>query len=136
MPPIPPKKQPPKVVQVPETVEVSEDDAKIIEEFREFLHKEREKREAAAATPRDEKVRYVKGQGQTRSHHCHWPGCPHQVPPAMWGCKRHWFMLPKHLRDAIWAAYRPGQEVNGTPSIEYVRVALEVQEWIRERHPG
>lgn len=29
----------------------------------------------------------------------HWPGCGAHVPPAMWGCRRHWFMLPKRLRD-------------------------------------
>lgn len=85
--------------------------------------------------PKEEKVAYVKGQGQTRDHHCHWPGCDKQVPPAMWGCYRHWMMLPKALRDKVWAAYRPGQEVTMTPSREYLAVAWEVQQWIRENHP-
>jgi hypothetical protein len=49
----------------------------------------------------------------------------------MWGCKEHWFKLPKRLRNAIWATYRPGQEVNMNPSREYLKVALEVQEWIK-----
>jgi len=31
------------------------------------------------------KADYVRSQGQTRNHHCHWPGCDKQVPPAMWG---------------------------------------------------
>ena len=53
----------------------------------------------------EDKRAYVKSQPQTREHTCHWPGCKKQVPPAMWGCKKHWFMLPKHLRDRIWAAY-------------------------------
>jgi hypothetical protein len=78
------------------------------------------------------KAAYVVKQRQTRKHHCHWPGCEKQCPPAMWGCKPHWFALPKHLRDAIWRAYRPGQEVNGTPSREYVAVAREVQQWIQD----
>lgn len=77
-----------------------------------------------------EKVAYVKRQGQTRDHHCHWPGCGKQVPPAMWGCKKHWFMLPKRLRDKIWAAYVPGQEVDMSPSKEYLLVAQEVEDWI------
>jgi hypothetical protein len=47
---------------------------------------------------------------------CHWPGCERQVPPAMWGCKPHWFKLPKQLRDRIWATYEIGQEVSMTPS--------------------
>ena len=78
------------------------------------------------------KVAYVKSQGQTRDHHCHWPGCTRQVPPAMWGCVGHWRTLPDHLRTAIWRAYRPGQEVKGTPSASYVAVARAVQDWIKE----
>lgn len=80
------------------------------------------------------KIDYVLSQriNQT-SHHCHWPGCDVPVPPAMWGCKRHWFALPKHLRDRIWATYRPGQEITKTPSPEYVEVAMEVQRWIGEQ---
>lgn len=85
--------------------------------------------------PRAAKVRYVKSQVQTRSHHCHWAGCTKQVPPAMWGCKPHWFRLPKELRDRIWNAYRPGQESTMTPSTEYLQVADDVQQWIRE-HGG
>lgn len=80
-----------------------------------------------------DKVAYVTRQRQTRAHVCHWPGCTRQVPPAMWGCKEHWFKLPKTLRDAIWKEYRPGQEVNGTPSTRYIATALLVQEWIAGR---
>ncbi|WP_439606827.1 hypothetical protein [Hydrogenophaga sp.] len=80
-----------------------------------------------------DKAAYVKSQGQTRKHHCHWPGCEKQVPPAMWGCSTHWFKLPAALRSKIWATYRPGQEVNGTPSTAYVEVAKEVQMWIKEQ---
>lgn len=79
------------------------------------------------------KAAYVRGQGQTRNHTCHWTGCARQVPPAMWGCKEHWFKLPKALRDAIWKEYRPGQEKDGTPSQRYLIVAQLVQEWIAGR---
>lgn len=77
-----------------------------------------------------QKADYVRRQPQTRKHHCHWTGCTRQVPPAMWGCKTHWFMLPIALRNKVWAAYRPGQEIDGTPSADYVAVAREVQAWI------
>lgn len=87
-----------------------------------------------AEITKEEKVQYVKSQGQTRDHHCHWPGCNASVPPALWGCYKHWMMLPKHLRDKVWAAYRPGQEVNMTPSVEYLEVAEEVQKWIKENY--
>jgi hypothetical protein len=50
----------------------------------------------------------------------------------MWGCKTHWFALPKYLRDKIWATYRPGQEITKTPSLEYIAAAREVQEWIHQ----
>jgi hypothetical protein len=78
-----------------------------------------------------DKVRHVKRAGQTRDHTCHWPGCGKQVPPAMWGCRSHWYALPKPLRDRIWATYRPGQEATLTPSAEYLTAAREVQNWIK-----
>lgn len=83
--------------------------------------------------PRNSKADYVKSQPQSRNHLCHWPGCTAQVPPAMWGCRPHWYRLPLALRNKIWAAYRPGQEITLTPSRRYVEVAREVQEWIKER---
>lgn len=85
------------------------------------------------------KADYVLSQGQTRTHHCHWPGCERQVPPAMWGCRPHWFMLPKDIQTAIWRAYQPGQEVAGTPTREYVEVARRAEafaiEFERNRPP-
>lgn len=77
------------------------------------------------------KAAYVKSQGQTRAHTCHWPGCGKQVPPAMWGCKVHWFRLPPRMRARIWALYKPGQEVRFDPSMEYLEVAKAAQEWIK-----
>lgn len=82
------------------------------------------------------KAAYVLSQGQTRDHACHWPGCSKQVPPAMWGCKDHWFMLPADLRQRIWATYRPGQEVNGDPSDAYLNAADAVQQWITSTYGG
>jgi hypothetical protein len=79
------------------------------------------------------KADYVRAQGQTRNHHCHWPDCDKQVPPAAWGCKAHWFALPIGLRNRIWATFKPGQEVNGTPSAAYIEAAKAVQQWIKDR---
>ena len=78
------------------------------------------------------KAEYVKSQKQTREHTCHWPGCGKQIPPAMWGCKPHWFKLPQRLRNKIWATYEPGQEITMTPSPAYLDAADEVQKWIRD----
>lgn len=63
-------------------------------------------------------------------HTCHWLGCKKEVPPAMWGCKTHWFRLPKKLRDQIWATYVPGQEIRKDPSDAYLKAADDVDNWI------
>jgi hypothetical protein len=88
-----------------------------------------------SSTSLQEKVAHVKRARQDRQHGCHWPGCTAQVPPAMWGCTRHWYMLPKHLRDRIWAEYRPGQEEDMKPSIAYIANAQAAQDWIKYHHP-
>lgn len=82
-------------------------------------------------TTKAQKVAHVMSQPQTREHRCHWPGCPRQVPPAMWGCRAHWFRVPKHLRDRLWAAYEPGQESTMTPSDAYLAAADAIQHWIK-----
>lgn len=57
------------------------------------------------------------------SHRCHATGCLKAVPPEMWGCRRHWFMVPKKIRDEIWRTYRPGQCDDLKPSGAYLRAA-------------
>lgn len=84
---------------------------------------------------KEQKAAYALSRGQTRQHHCHWPGCGRQVPPARWGCRDHWFRLPKRLRDRVWSCYRPGQEEDCRPSAEYLQVAREIQTWIKENYP-
>lgn len=76
------------------------------------------------------KAGYARSQGQTRPHTCHWPGCGRQVPPSLWGCKEHWFKLPAEVRRRIWETYRPGQEIDCTPSEAYVVAARAAQRWI------
>lgn len=83
------------------------------------------------------KFEYVRDRMRTpaRGHHCHWPGCTRKVPPALWGCKEHWYALPRELRDRIWRTFKPGQEQSKTPSREYVEAAKAVQAWIAANHP-
>lgn len=69
-------------------------------------------------------------------HRCHWPGCKREVPPRLWGCSEHWAALPTELRAKIWGAYVEGQEITKTPSPEYLRVAAEVDHWIRSTFSG
>lgn len=55
-------------------------------------------------------------------HLCHAEDCDVEVPPRIFMCKTHWFMLPKQLRDALWAEYVPGQEIRKDPTREYLNV--------------
>lgn len=83
----------------------------------------------------DEKVEHVKREAAKPDHSghgCHWPGCDKPVPPAMWGCREHWYTLPKPIRNRIWQTYQTGQEISKTPSREYIEAAREAQEWIRQ----
>ena len=57
------------------------------------------------------------------THTCHAVNCEVGVPPRMHMCKKHWFMVPKTLRDVLWAAYKPGQERRMDPSPTYLRAA-------------
>lgn len=59
------------------------------------------------------------------AHTCHATGCNVAVPPEMWGCRKHWFMVPKLVRDRIWATYRRGQCDDMNPSKEYCLTACE-----------
>ena len=44
------------------------------------------------------------------SHECHNPQCRRPCAPKYLMCRACWFAVPKALRDAVWAAYQPGQE--------------------------
>lgn len=82
------------------------------------------------------KVAHVTRAGQSRKHACHWPGCSEQVPPAKWGCRVHWYRLPPAIRDAIWRAYRVGQESDGRVARDYVDAARAAQDWIAAQGAG
>lgn len=64
-------------------------------------------------------------------HFCHWPICEVRVAPKFWGCRMHWYRLPKELRDRIWATYRPGQETDKNPSAAYLAAAREAHRFAR-----
>ena len=59
------------------------------------------------------------------AHTCHATGCKTEVPPTMFACRRHWLMVPKPIRDRIWATYREGQCDDWKPSEEYLLAAKE-----------
>lgn len=57
------------------------------------------------------------------AHHCHALRCEEEVAPHLLMCRRHWFMVPKLLRQEVWRLYRPGQERSKQPTAEYVDAA-------------
>lgn len=48
-------------------------------------------------------------------------------------CKRHWFMVPKQMRDRVWATYRPGQCDDWQPSAAYCDAATEAVQAVAEK---
>ena len=68
-------------------------------------------------------------------HTCHHPDCTTAVPPKVLACKPHWFEIPKPLRDKVWLAYQPRQEVTKTPSVEYLEVIREVMAYWKGERP-
>lgn len=66
-------------------------------------------------------------------HHCHAIGCEAVIPASYLMCRFHWFQVPRRIRDAVWAAYRPGQEVTLDPSPEWLKAAEEARQWVAVR---
>ena len=64
------------------------------------------------------------------SHTCHATGCKVVTKPEMFMCRKHWFSLPKRMRDAIWATYRAGQCDDWAISHEYAEAAREAVSFI------
>lgn len=64
------------------------------------------------------------------AHTCHARNCERATPPRMFMCAPHWRRLPQRFKDAIWAAYSPGQERRMDPSREYLDAAREAVNWL------
>ena len=72
--------------------------------------------------------------GRPRPHTCHVPSCHVSVPRQMLMCKHHWYMVPKALRDRVWATYENGQEAGlATPSEAWHEAANEAIEAVLEK---
>jgi hypothetical protein len=56
--------------------------------------------------------------------------CKVVVPPKMFMCKRHWYMVPKAMRERIWDLYVPGQELRKDPTLDYLAVTNKAIELV------
>ena len=66
-------------------------------------------------------------------HQCHATDCEIEISPRLLMCRRHWYMVPKPIRDQIWAEYRPGQENDKNPSMAYLRVMQAAIDAVAEK---
>lgn len=64
------------------------------------------------------------------THTCHAEGCPREVPPRLLMCPAHWRALPTRLKAAVLRSYRPGQEVDKQPSVEYLVAQRKAVMWV------
>lgn len=64
-----------------------------------------------------------RGERARTEHVCHARNCDVPVPPKLFMCKRHWFMVPRVIRWEVWKYYVPGQEILKNPTPEYLAAA-------------
>lgn len=60
---------------------------------------------------------------------CRIDGCSTTHSRDLFCCRRHWYALPKHMRDAIWTAYRR----QGAFSNEYMQAAENAEAFLEDR---
>lgn len=60
---------------------------------------------------------------------CRIEGCEEQHGRNLFCCRRHWYQLPKHYRDAIWGAYR----TKGVLSVAYMQAAENAEAFLEDR---
>ena len=64
------------------------------------------------------------------AHTCHATNCKSVVPPEMFMCRKHWFSLPKNMRNQIWLTYRQGQCDDWNISHAYANAARDAVRYI------
>jgi hypothetical protein len=59
-----------------------------------------------------------------RGGHCQVPCCGEQIDPSRLMCRRHWYRVPKQLRDQVWATWRSGRGTLSTEHQSAVHLAI------------
>lgn len=57
------------------------------------------------------------------AHRCHARDCHTAVQPELLMCLMHWTMVPRTIKRAVWAHYRPGQCDDKDVSREWLQAA-------------
>jgi hypothetical protein len=55
---------------------------------------------------------------------CPVAGCRDQIDPSRLMCRRHWYLVPKQVRDRVWATWRSGQGALSMEHLEAVCMAM------------
>ncbi len=58
------------------------------------------------------------------THECPAPTCAEQAAPDMLMCPQHWYLVPKPLRKAVWAAWRRGAGAGSPAHRAAMRAAI------------
>lgn len=67
------------------------------------------------------------------AHTCHAAGCSTRCANSMFMCRPHWRSLPQPMRDAVWAGYRKGQELDWLISDAYAEAAIAAVRHVADR---
>jgi hypothetical protein len=59
-----------------------------------------------------------------RASRCPIPGCLSQIDPTRLMCRDHWYLVPKQIRDRVWATWQSGQRAFSPEHKEAVRKAI------------
>ena len=59
-----------------------------------------------------------------RPSRCPVAGCGEQINPSRLMCRAHWYVVPRELRDLVWATWRSGEGALSTEHLEAVRLAI------------
>lgn len=55
---------------------------------------------------------------------CPIPGCGEQIDQSRLMCRRHWYQVPKQLRDQVWATWGSGQGALSREHQDAVLIAI------------
>ena len=57
-------------------------------------------------------------------HICPGPGCEAQVPYEMLACSRHWYQVPRALRNAVYVTWRRGAGAGSAAHLAAIEAAV------------
>lgn len=66
------------------------------------------------------------------THYCKAPGCKQKVDNCFLMCHKHWYMVPREIRNEIWRTYQPMSWGDLDLFERYVRATEQAIESIHE----